>query len=90
MEGFTGIPWRNTGLPVKIGPVDARALAFILLFLFHIRLWTFLLCVFIIAVLSIVEYKGYTLPNALRTASSSLLGPKRESQSNKRKSDLNR
>ena len=34
------VQWRETGRQPKCGPIDARALFPMLVFLFHMRLWT--------------------------------------------------
>lgn len=73
-DNFTGISWRDTGQSMRFGPVDARILGLVMICLYHVRLWTFAICVVGIAVLAIVEWKGYTIPNALRRMSVFIMG----------------
>lgn len=58
--------WRETGRTVKLGPFDGKlGLVFILMFLFP-SFELFVLCLLSLAVFYVLQYYGYTLPNALR------------------------
>lgn len=74
---FSGVPWYNTGLSIRLGPVDARAAGLILLWLYHFRWWTFWFALIGCITLAAVEYKGYTIPNALRRLSVLIVGVRR-------------
>ena len=76
-----GVLWRNLGQPVRLGPFDGRALFFILLAVYHIALWTFVLCVVAVLALFLIERQGYTIPNLIRRLQVLLAGPLRPHQS---------
>lgn len=84
-----GYLWRNLGLPVRLGPVDGRAVFLILLAMYNIALWTLILCVVGIVVLFMIERRGYSIPNIIRRLSAFLAGPFRPHQSARRvRSDI--
>lgn len=58
--------WRNTARPARFFAIDARACLVVLLFLVHVRLWTFILMIVVLAALGVLERYGMTLPVALR------------------------
>lgn len=60
------IKWRDTGRRLRFAGMDGRLLAFLLVFLYHPRLWTLAILVLAIAALVVLERMGYSLPNALR------------------------
>ena len=53
---------------------DARLIFFIILFVFHIRWWTFAVLVFAIAGFTGASYFNYSLENVIRLARSKLVG----------------
>lgn len=61
--------WRNTAQPARIGlgfiKVDAKLSFFLLIFIFHIREWTFIMVSVLILVFWIVEKFGLSLEAAL-------------------------
>jgi intracellular multiplication protein IcmT len=73
------IHWRNTQKPVRFFLFDARAFLAVLLFLFHMRLWTFTFASVVILVFWIFERVGLTFPAALRAGRCWLLGVRRPS-----------
>jgi intracellular multiplication protein IcmT len=81
---FTNISWRDTGLTMRFGPVDARVLALVMVWLYHMRLWTLGIGVVGVTFLAVVEYKGYTIPNALRRLSVFIMGRHRPAVSSRR------
>jgi hypothetical protein len=58
--------WINSGRQVKVGPFDGRLMIFLVLFLLHPSMFLFGLSIVAIVFFYVLEYKGYTLPNALR------------------------
>lgn len=81
---WTGLNWRDTGRTMKLGPVDARVLPLLLIFLYHWALWTFALCVIGVIILAVIEFRGYSIPNAMRRLSAWLVGPHRPAVSSRR------
>lgn len=67
--------WRNTGYSGKFVGVDYRALFPFMLFLVHMRLWTFITAVAIGLILAVIERFGYSVPVALRALRVWLAGP---------------
>jgi intracellular multiplication protein IcmT len=61
LQGF----WRETGRAPRLWFFSAYIAVPLVFFLFHIRLWTFLLLVLSIAGMTVIERFGYTPPVAL-------------------------
>ncbi len=61
------IHWRNTQKPPRFFFLDARAFLAFLLFLVHMRLWTFILAIIIMLGFWILERNGLTFDSALRS-----------------------
>lgn len=60
--------WRYTFKPARFFMLDARVSVAILIFILHIRLWTFLVVLGVIAIFYWVERFGYDFPSAIRAA----------------------
>jgi intracellular multiplication protein IcmT len=60
------IHWRNTQKPVRFFILDARAFLAVLLFLVHMRLWTFVLAILVMLLFWIFERRGLTFASSLR------------------------
>jgi len=73
------IHWRNTQKPVRFFILDARASLAVLLFLVHMRLWTFFMAIFTMVVFYVLERFGLTFYSALRSVRSWFLGERRPS-----------
>lgn len=69
--------WRNTSDPVRIGPVDARALAPMAVFFPHWSFTTLGIAVAGVLVFSVLAWFGLTLPVALRMLRVLIAGPVR-------------
>jgi len=69
--------WRNSMKPVKFFGLDARVAFFVLIFIIHMRLWTFGLFCFVAFVFWLLERKGLTFDAALRSFRTWILGSKR-------------
>lgn len=76
--------WYNTGRQVRLGGVDGRLVFFFILFLFHIRWWTFAVFLSVSILLAFLEYRGYTIPNAIRRIRVLVMGPLRPAVLRKR------
>jgi hypothetical protein len=74
MENTT---WRETGRTVKVGPFDGRLMVFLVLLIMFPNLYLLGLCVLAIIFFYILEYVGYSLPNAWRKISVVLSGTKK-------------
>lgn len=81
--GFRGILWTNLGRPVRLGPVDGRALFFIILAVYHWALWTFGLAILGMIGLFWIERLGYSIPNLVRRLSVFVMGKHRPTQSSR-------
>ena len=71
--------WRNTGQPVRVFMLDARACLPILLFMVHWAWWTFYVAIIGTAFFSAISFLGLTLPAMFRLARRFLVGPRRPS-----------
>ena len=69
--------WRDTMLAVRLGPFDARVLVTLLLWLGHMRWWTFTVALAGALVFSALEWLGLSLPALVRTLRRLLVGPTR-------------
>lgn len=79
-----GILWRNLGAPVRLGPLDGRATFFLLLFMYHWAIWTFVLCTVGTLALFIMERYDYTIPNIVRRFQVLIVGNLRPRQASRR------
>lgn len=70
--------WRDSGRQVRFFILDGRLTIFVLLFFFHISYVTAVLAVIAMLFFYALEYKGYTIPNAMRAFSVFLSGKKRK------------
>lgn len=69
------VHWRYAMARPHLMFFDARLIFFIILFVFHIRWWTFAVLVFAIAGFTSASYFNYSLENVLRLFRSKLVGP---------------
>lgn len=78
------ILWRDTGLTPKIGPLDARAVFPLGVWLFHWSTGTAILAVSCILALYLVQRTGMPPVACLRYLRMRLVGRRRESSANER------
>lgn len=71
------IHWRNTQKPARFFFLDARSFVAVLLFLAHMRLWTFGLAVGVMLFFYILENRGLTFEASLRAMRVWLIGRNR-------------
>ncbi len=69
--------WRDSARAAKFFFVDATAAFPILLFLVHIKLWTFILAAVIMTFFTILNRFGYTMDVFVRIFRSMLAGPRK-------------
>jgi intracellular multiplication protein IcmT len=69
--------WRDTARPARFFVIDYRAAFPLLLFLLHIRLWTFIVATLAIFCFYMLERFGYTVPVFLRLFRGWLAGPRK-------------
>ena len=69
--------WRETGRQVKVGPLDGRLMIFFVLFLLFPSFMLLYIALSAIAFFYMLEYIGYTLPNAYRKIMTIIAGRKR-------------
>jgi len=69
--------WRNTMKPVRFFMLDARVAIFLMLFIVHMRMWTFLTFVFVCVFFWLLERRGLGFGAAMRTFRTWILGKKR-------------
>jgi intracellular multiplication protein IcmT len=72
--------WRDSARNVRFFFIDFRACFPLLLFLLHIRLWTFVLAVIATAFFATLERYGFTLIVFLRWIRSFVAGPRKIAQ----------
>ena len=70
----TYVHWRETARNPRFFFMDAKVSLFILLFLMHMRLWTLILVVCVMAIFTALDYYKYPLPVAWRIFKSFLAG----------------
>lgn len=69
--------WRNSARHPRLFMMDAYAAFPLLLFLLHIRWWTFFLAIMAAIFFATLERFGFTIPVFLRLFRTFLAGPKR-------------
>ncbi len=74
--------WRDTARDPRFFFVDANAAFPLVLFLLHIRLWTFMLAILSIVFFAVLERFKFTVPIFFRWIRSSIAGPIRVARPN--------
>lgn len=69
--------YRDTGRQVKVGPLDGRLMLFLVFLIAFPSLKALYACLVALAFFWLLDYKGYTLPNAFRRISVAIAGKKR-------------
>jgi intracellular multiplication protein IcmT len=69
--------WRNTQRPARFFFLDARASVALLVFMVHIRLWTFVLAILVMTAFYFSERMGLTFASSLRALRCYILGQNR-------------
>lgn len=69
-----GAKWRDSARNPRFFVVDALAAFPLVLFLLHIRLWTFYLAILAIIFFAVIERFNFTIPIFLRWVRSTLAG----------------
>ncbi len=69
--------WRNSMKTVRFFGLDSRVALFLLVFIIHMRTWTFGLFVFVCLLFWFLERKGLTFDSAFRSARTWILGSNR-------------
>ena len=77
--------WRDTMLVVRLGPFDARVLITSVLWLGHMRWWTFTVAVVGALVFAALEWLGLSLPALVRTLRRLVVGRTRPAVPYRRK-----
>ncbi|MFN3234598.1 MAG: IcmT/TraK family protein [Gammaproteobacteria bacterium] len=72
--------WRDSARSARFFIIDYRAAFPLLLFLLHIRFWTFFLAVGVVICLYALEWYGFTVPIFFRLFRAWLAGPHKQSQ----------
>lgn len=72
--------WRDSARNVTLWLIDFRACFPLLLFLLHIRLWTFVVASVFTVFFGIIQYYGFTLYVFLRWLRAFLAGPRKIAQ----------
>lgn len=72
--------WRDSARSVRLWVVDFRACFPLLLFLFHIRLWTFVTAVVITVFFGALERYGFSVAVFGRWLRSYIAGPRKVAQ----------
>lgn len=66
--------WRESGRQVKVGPLDGRLMLFVILFFLFPSKFLLICTLLAMAFFYFLQYKGYTLPNAIRYAKIAISG----------------
>lgn len=69
--------WRDSARNPRFFLIDARAAFPLLLFLLHIRVWTFVVAIIVMAFFAAIEHYGFSLVVFLRWLRSTLAGPRK-------------
>ncbi len=69
--------WRDSARSPRFFMIDYRAAFPLLLFLLHIRIWSFVLAIVAMSFFALLERYGFTVTVFLRWLRSTLAGPRR-------------
>jgi intracellular multiplication protein IcmT len=67
--------WRDTGKPVKVGMLDARACFPLLVFIVYWSWTTFYIALIGVIFFSVISWAGMTVPATIRMVRRFLVGP---------------
>ncbi len=73
----TDAHWRDSARSARLWIIDARAAFPIFIFLVHIRVWTFVVALVVMAFFGALERYGFTLIVFLRWLRTVLAGPRK-------------
>ena len=73
----TGSTWRDSGRAARLGPFDAIAAFPLLVFIFHIKIWTLVFSIATMMFLTALGQYGFTIPVFLRWCRATLAGSRR-------------
>jgi intracellular multiplication protein IcmT len=76
-EPAAGAHWRDSARNAKLFFIDAKAAFPLLLFLIHIKLWTFIMVVVVMGFFTIINHFGYTMEVFSRILRSSIAGSRK-------------
>jgi len=71
--------WRDSARSARFFIFDAKAAFFLVLFLLHIHLWTFVVTVLAMCFFSFLEHKGFSFQVFLRWLRTQLAGKRKAS-----------
>jgi intracellular multiplication protein IcmT len=77
MQPTENAHWRDSARNAKFFFIDANAAFPLILFLIHIKLWTFILAVVIMTFFTLLGHYGYTTWVFLRILKNTLAGPRK-------------
>lgn len=80
--------WRETMRPGRVLVFDARLMAFVLLFLLHLRVWTLLVLLAAAVGFFAIERRGLSFSAVLRQVRSFFAGPERPARRGGRRRPL--
>ncbi len=69
--------WRDSARPTKFFIFDAKAAFPLLLFLLHIRMWTFIVAIIAWLFFTLLNYYGFSIEVFLRTIRTTLAGKRK-------------
>lgn len=69
--------WRDSARPAQFFFIDAKVAFPFILFLVHIKMWTFVLAVIMMAFFTLLSRYGYSVEVFLRILRSTLAGPRK-------------
>ena len=69
--------WRDSARPAKFFFIDAKAAFPVILFLMHIKLWTFIVAMVVMIFFTVLSRFGYSVEVFLRIFRSALSGPRK-------------
>ncbi len=69
--------WRNSMKPARFFMLDARVAIFLMLFIIHMRMWTFLTFIAVCLLFWFLERRGLSFQAAIRSFRTWLLGKRR-------------
>ena len=72
--------WRDSARSVRFWFIDFRAAFPLVLFLVHIRVWTFILAIFAVIVFSLLERYGFSVNVFVRWLRAFIAGPRKIAQ----------
>ena len=76
-QDLSNASWRDTGRPTRLFFLNSRVVFPLVLWILHIRIWTFIVMILVVTIFVALDYYGYKPVVFARCVRAYLAGPRR-------------